>query len=197
MMNTSSIASLALRALLAWLPLSATAGDGHDHGDAPPASSGPALARFAASSELFELVGVVHGKQVTLYLDHAADNAPVTDARLEVNLGGTRLTVQPHADGEFEATLAQALPPGVTPVTATIITPKAADLLAGELDLHEPAPRAPAEGSKVPARALTAGAMVLAALLGLAVWRRTRRPHAPAAMLALLAMLWTAPPPPH
>lgn len=199
-MNASAVAGLALWALLALLPLSATAGDGHDHGDAPPAPSGPALPRFAASSERFELVGVVHGRQVTLYLDHAADNAPVTDARLEVELGGTRLSMQSHADGEFEATLAQALPPGVIPVTATITTAKATDLLAGELDLHEPAPQEPAPSDQPSAKALAAVTVALAALLGLALWWRTRRPRARtaplgAASLALLATLWATPPP--
>lgn len=130
---TASAAAMALAS-------PAAAGDGHDHGDAPPSASGPAMPRFTASSELFELVGVVNGQQITLYLDHAADNAPVKDAQLEVELGGAKLTIEPHADGEFVATLAQALAPGVIPVTATVTTPKESDLLAGELDLHAAAP---------------------------------------------------------
>lgn len=130
------------------LPMKSIAGEGHDHGEAPAASAGPALPRFSAVSDQFELVGVVNGKQVTLYLDHAATNAPAKDAQLVVELGGTKIDVKPHADGEFEAELTDPLKPGVIAVTATITTAKDSDLLAGELDLHEDdhAPPAHAHG---------------------------------------------------
>lgn len=61
-------AGLLLGALwMATIP--AQAGEGHDHGEAPAAAAGSALPRFSAGSELFELVGVLNGKQLTLYLD--------------------------------------------------------------------------------------------------------------------------------
>jgi hypothetical protein len=147
----------------------ARAAGGHDHGDAPAVVADSALPRFAATSELFELVGVIDGRKVTLYLDYSATNAPVKDARLELEIGGQKLTVSPHAAGEFEATLAQALPVGVTSVTATVITPKDSDLLAGEIDLHE-APHNDAE-KHVHSRTEQAG-WVLGGLtaLGLLVW---------------------------
>lgn len=66
------------------------AGDGHDHGEAAPTATGPALPRFAAVSDLFELVGVLNGKQITLYLDRAADNSPVTEAQIELEIGGKK-----------------------------------------------------------------------------------------------------------
>ncbi len=87
MNNLRFLKSLGIALMLGVIALGARAGDGHDHGDAPPAASGPALPRFAAVSDLFELVGVLDGKRLTLYLDHAADNRPVKDAKLElVNL---------------------------------------------------------------------------------------------------------------
>ena len=88
------------------------AGDGHDHGEAPASSAGPALPRFAAASETFELVGVVNGKRLTLYLDRYADGSPVKDAKLELELGGVKVPVESHGEGEFEAMLAQELKPG-------------------------------------------------------------------------------------
>jgi hypothetical protein len=109
---------------------------GHDHGDAPAATSGPALPRFAAESELFELVGVLDGTHLTLWLDHAADNSPVEDARLELELGGIKIPVEAHAEGEFEATLAKPLAPGEFPVAATVYAGEETDLLAGDLDIH-------------------------------------------------------------
>lgn len=109
-----------------------------DHDEAPVAAAGPALPRFAAVSELFELVGVLNAKQITLYLDHFADGSPVKDAKLELELGGVKVPVEPHAEGEFEVTLAQELKPGVISVTATVIAGEESDLLVGELDLHDP-----------------------------------------------------------
>ena len=142
--NHPSAAAPLLLAL--WLSIGsapARAAGGHDHGDTPVAATGKALPRFAATSELFELVGVIDGRQLTLFLDHSADNAPVKDARLELEIAGQKIALTARADGEFEATLAQALPVGVTFVTATVSTPKDSDLLAGEIDLHE-APNAQA-----------------------------------------------------
>ena len=108
---------------------------GHSH-NGPAQTVGQALPRFAATSEAFELVGVINGKHVTLYLDRAPDNSPVNGAQLQVELGGAKLDVKPHGEGEFEATLAQALKPGVIPVTATVVVGNESDLLAGDLDLH-------------------------------------------------------------
>ncbi|GAP38767.1 hypothetical protein [Piscinibacter sakaiensis] len=131
------IAALSIAASLG-SPPAAHAGDGHDHGDAAPVASGPALPRFAAVSETFELVGVVRGKQVTLYLDRADDNAPVTDAVIELEIGGAKLKAEPHEDA-YEVTLPAEPRPGVLAITATVTAGNDVDLLAGELDLHEEA----------------------------------------------------------
>lgn len=125
-----------LAVLLAAVSLSSGAGDGHDHGEAPATVASPSKPRFTATSEDFELVGVVQGTRIALYLDHAADNRPVKDAKLELELGGTNVVVQPHGEGEFEATLARELPPGEVSVTATVFAGTVTDLLAGELDIH-------------------------------------------------------------
>jgi hypothetical protein len=130
---------VALSAIAAFLlPPLAHGGEGHDHGDDAPAASGPALPRFAAVSETFELVGVLNGKQITMYLDRAEDNAPVTDAQIELEIAGTKYKVETHED-VYEVALAAAPKPGVLPITATVTAGKEVDLLAGELDLHEDA----------------------------------------------------------
>ena len=120
--------------LLAGAPAWADAG--HDHGDAPAAAAGPALPRFTAVSDAFELVGVLDGQRLTLYLDRFADNAPVPKASLELDIGGTTVKAEPHGEGEFEVQLAAVPAPGVLPVTATVIAGNETDLLAGELDIH-------------------------------------------------------------
>lgn len=145
------------------LTLGARAGDGHDHGDAPPSASGPSLPRFTAVSDQFELVGVLDGRRLTLYLDHAPDNRPVKDATLELEFGGAKLPVQPHGDGEFEATLTDEPKEGVIAVTATVVAGSDSDLLAGELDVHHEEPAAASTVS--PWKAYAAwGAVTLAAL---------------------------------
>lgn len=126
-----------LAVLLAAASLCSWADAGHDHGDTPAAAGGPAKPRFTAASEAFELVGVVNGKQITLYLDHTADNSPVKDAKLDLEIGGTKVAVQPRGEGEFDATLAAELQPGVISVTATVVAGQQSDLLAGDLEVRE------------------------------------------------------------
>ena len=120
-------------------PLSAHAGEGHDHGPVAPTSTSSASPRFAAVSETFELVGVLNGKQITLYLDRAADNSPVPDAQIELDIGGAKLKAQKQGGDEFEVVLAAVPQPGVLPIIATVTVGAEVDLLAGELDIHEAA----------------------------------------------------------
>ena len=62
--------------------------DGHDHGDAdksPVVSS--AYPRVAARSELYEIVGILKDNQLSIFIDDAVTNAPITDAALQVTIG--------------------------------------------------------------------------------------------------------------
>lgn len=130
-----AMAALSLATLL-FAPVAALASDDHDHGGAAPAAAGPAQPRFAAVSETFELVGVLNGKQITLYLDRSADNSPVHDAQIELEIAGTQFKAEKHGDAEYEVVLADAPKTGVLPITATVTAGKEVDLLAGELDIH-------------------------------------------------------------
>lgn len=175
-MKHISLRPLAAFAFAAGLLLEpgAHAGEGHDHGDAAPAAGGPALPRFTATSETFELVGVLNGKQLTLYLDRFADNSPVKGAQLELEIGGTKIKTEVHADGEFEATLAEAPKEGVLPVTATVIAGAETDLLAGEFDIHdEHEDEAPAALGWQRIGLWAAAGLVVLALLAWAIRRAT------------------------
>ena len=134
----SALAALFFSVAIAW-PTSAHAGPGHDHGHdhgaAAAAPSGPALPRFAAVSEAFELVGVLNGQQITLYLDRATDNAPVSGATIELEIAGT--TFKAEARDDTYVVQLPALPkPGVLPIVATVTAGTEVDLLAGELNLN-------------------------------------------------------------
>jgi hypothetical protein len=143
MKSTHSLAALSLAAILFGTGMRAVAGDGHDHGDAAPAATGTALPRFAAVSETFELVGVLDGKQLTLYLDRFADNAPVRGAQIELDIAGAKFKAETskgqQGEDTYQVTLKDVPKPGVLPITATVTAGTEVDLLAGELDLHEEA----------------------------------------------------------
>lgn len=162
------LAAMGLMAALCAMPVLAADEHGHDH-DAPAAASGPALPRFSAISEVFELVGVVDGRQLTVYLDRFEDNAPVKDAKVELEIGGAKLALRQHAEGEYQGALAQELKPGVIAVTASIVAGQDADILAGELDLHEAAAAQDthARGWRAYAAWAAGAVVVLAALIWL------------------------------
>lgn len=132
----SAPALLMLTSLTMWLA-PVRAGDGHDHGDAPAAAAtAQALPRFTATSDDFELVGVLAGKQLTLYLDRATTNEPVREATIELDVGGQVLKASPTPEGTFQVILPQAPVEGSTPITATVAVGELSDLLAGDIDIH-------------------------------------------------------------
>ncbi len=161
---------LPLLMALALASLPAHAGPGHDHGEARPAATGHALPRFAASSDLFELVGVLDGPTLTLYLDRSATNEPRPAATVELELAGRPLKPQPQGDGSYTVALAAPLAEGVHAVAATVTDGDDVDLLAAELDVHGDAHDAPATAPAWRRGAIAAGAVALG--LGLLAWAR-------------------------
>lgn len=174
--------TLAILSWLVWITCivlltpSASADEGYGP-EETPVTHGQLLPRFTATSETFELVGTVNGKNLTLYLDHYADGSPVKDAQLELELDGVKVSTTPHGEGEFEATLAQELKPGITVVQATVIAGETADLLVGEFDLHHDTMVASQQQEASPAwktYALWSGASISILLLALFVATRFR-----------------------
>jgi len=154
------------------------AGEGHDHGEAAPSGGGPALPRFAAASEAFELVGVLNGKLITLYLDRASDNSPVPDAQIELEIGGAKLQAEKHEADTYEVVLAAAPKPGVLPITATVTVGKEVDLLAGEVDVHDETSSTAAPHTHSWKEYAAWGAGGIAAIVALAwIVRRVRAPR--------------------
>ena len=147
-------------------PITTWADAGHDHGALVPADAAGGQPRFSAVSETFELVGVLNGKLLTLYLDRAADNSPVKNAQLELEVGGVKVDAKPQGEGEFRATLAQELKAGVTAVAATVLAGQESDLLAADLEIRSNAPAA-ANAAELPWKQY--GAWLLAGLLLLAL----------------------------
>lgn len=157
---------------------SALAHEGHD--DAAPASAAGAEAspRFAARSDAFELVGIVQGRRLALYLDHAGDNRPAHGVALALDVGGKPVAVHAEGEGLFDAELAEP-PEGELPIVATVSAGGATHRLTAMLDVHGHAEAAAAQPSGHWSPALAwAGSVALALALAVtAAWRRRRRHH--------------------
>ncbi len=119
----------------------APAGEGHDHGDAAPVATGAGSPRVSSHSDLFELVGIVDAGVMTIFIDRHATNAPVTDAKVEVEAvatgGVAKGVATPQADGtyRFEHPLLKGA--GTLAASFTVVAGADSDLLAGDLTLSD------------------------------------------------------------
>lgn len=125
---------------IAGLPSLALAHGGHDHGDEANVAPTNALPRVTASSEAFELVGVMGSDgTLTLWLDRFADNAPIDGATIAVTLGGTPIGEAQRVGEAVYALRHEPLArPGAHDLTFTITADGEMDLLAGTLGMPEP-----------------------------------------------------------
>lgn len=124
----------------------------HDHDHAPAPSAAPAvegaLPRFAIQAHGLELVGVLDGDELTLYLDDWHDNSPVTDAELTLQLDGVAVEVEQSAPGTFDAHLTALPEQGAIAVQAMVVRGDSVERLKGDLTLahaehdHDDAPSA-------------------------------------------------------
>jgi RND family efflux transporter MFP subunit len=196
--------------------LGAIAHEGHDHGTPPPAAVTTSNPRVGAQSDDYELVGILRGDRLGLYLDRFATNEPVTDARISVTVGGDEeVQAEAAADGTYTVASAKFGGQGPLELIFAITAKTGDDLLVGTLQLPaKVAAAAPAPARSSPLRMLQATslealqntptvhiankdiptpyliagvALALGFLLGLAV--RSRNKLVPATGLALVALL--------
>lgn len=197
----AAFSAIAMAALIAvpWPGRDAAhAHEGHDHAD-KPAAGAAALAspRVVAVSESYQFVGIVEGEVLVVYLDRAADNAPVTSATIEVTLHGQAFKAEPQANGTYEVTAPMLKQAGPIEVLATIVDASQSDLLVGGLviaastpsrgspdyiALWTGMPKALGQDGRLILAGLGAGLLVVGAI-GVYAWRRR------AASTALLAAL--------
>lgn len=195
--------------LLGGLAPAALAHEGHDH-TTPPAVAMPAASspRISAHSELYELVGVLRGDRLVLFLDRYASNEPVTDAKIVVTIGGDEeVSAEPASDGDYSVASPRFAGQGPVELVFAVSAPSGDDLLIGTLELPSRAPPVappPARLSSFQGLQNTASvrvgavevgtpyviaavALTLGFLLGLAV--RSRGKLAPVAGLTLVALV--------
>jgi hypothetical protein len=123
--------------------------EGHDHGAPAPVAAAMASPRVALHSDAYELVGVLSGDRLGLYLDRFATNEPVTDAGIEVTVGGDEeVQAEPRPDGTYGIRSPKFLGEGPLELIFSVTHPSGDDLLIGTLQL----PAKPAAAPVSPAR---------------------------------------------
>ncbi len=172
-----------LMLVLALLPISVVADEGHG---APPSAPHTALApRVETQSESFELVGVLEGGKLTIYLDRFATNEPVTNAAIEIESGAFKATAQSSGEGVYTAPAAALTNPGEYPLVFTIRAAGETDLLNGTLGVPPPAGASSHLHDWTEWAVWIAGALV--ALAGIA-WLMRRRLTLKVPTLAVIAV---------
>jgi hypothetical protein len=184
------LSRLLLAAALA-APATLLANGGHDHGEARAAPAAQALApRFEAHSELFELVGVLENGKLVLYLDRYRDNAPVEDARLEIESGSFKGEARRAGDGTYTLAEGPLVSPGNHALTLTVTAGNDVDLLSARFEVPSASPgtaRSNAAHREWPVWLVALAIGVLGALTFLAA--RLRRGRRSQPMMAILAPL--------
>ncbi|MDP2811635.1 MAG: hypothetical protein Q8O34_15965 [Rhodocyclaceae bacterium] len=97
-----------------------------------------ATPRAVAATEDFEVVAVLEGKQLVVYVDRFASNEPVAKAKVEVEGAGLKGLASEAAPGTYVMNVAAAIVPGKHPLTISIEAGDTADLLGATLDTSQP-----------------------------------------------------------
>jgi cobalt-zinc-cadmium efflux system membrane fusion protein len=181
-----ALASLGcLASLFLGLAISA-AHEGHDHGDADKSAVvSSAYPRVAARSDLYEIVGILKDDQLSIFIDDAVTNEPISDAALQVTIGDSpAIETKKAPNGIYTAALPDRKPTGSVEVIFSVTAKKGDDLLVDSLT--PPLAASPPEKHEhgwVPGR--SAAAFALAGLgFGLLFGYSQRRGHKVAATSA-------------
>lgn len=138
MMQAGALILATVIAFPAWA--GGDASDGHTHAGSAPApvpvtASAP---RALASTEDFEVVAILEGKHLVVYVDRFASNEPVAKAKVEVEGAGLKGLASEAAPGTYVMNVVAAIAPGKHPLTISIEAGDTADLLSATLDTSQP-----------------------------------------------------------
>jgi membrane fusion protein, heavy metal efflux system len=126
----------ALAALLCWMAAApATPHEGHDLEPAEAAVASRGLPRLVANSESYELVAVLEGPRLIVYLDRFGDNSPVTDAHMTVTVNEEPVVAEAAGDGTYAIMSKLFERGGLFELVFDIKAPETDDLLIGKLSL--------------------------------------------------------------
>lgn len=123
-------------ALTAWA--GGDSSDGHTHAAPAPVVPAPmatASPRLSTETDQFELVGVLEGKVLTLYLDQFGSNAPVPQAQIEVESGAWKAVATEVSPAVYAVPVERLTQPGKHPLTITVQAGDSADLMNATLEV--------------------------------------------------------------
>jgi cobalt-zinc-cadmium efflux system membrane fusion protein len=136
--GASHLAALIL-ALCCLAAAPTVAHEGHD--EQPVAGPrAPRSPRLATRSESYELVAVLEGERLAIYLDRFEDNSPVTDANVTVTVNEEQVVALPSGDGSYTVVSKRFSGRGLVELVFDIKAKEADDLLIGKLTLAGAAP---------------------------------------------------------
>jgi membrane fusion protein, heavy metal efflux system len=116
-------------------PQRLAAHDGHDHGAPPPPVSTTIAPRVDASSDLFEVVGVLRGGKLVIFVDRFITNEPVTDAGVEVETPAGAARAGRNPDGTYAIDASWAKPGESHDLIFTVTAGPEIDVVTGTLKL--------------------------------------------------------------
>jgi len=174
--------------LLLAAPASARAHEGEDHSDEPttatatvsavPATSG----RIAAQAGNLELVAAAEGHDLTVWIDQWADNAPVTNARVNVTVDGRSIEARP-INGTYILEAPSLDASGAHRVSFAVTRGDAVQTMAGTLNVG--AAPVPEQTGGLPWRTILLVLLAIGVAVGaLLLWRARHRGPAVALVLA-------------
>lgn len=181
----------------------AFAGPGHDHGEEAPAAVGEVAPRLSAMTDAHEMVAVVRGEDLVIWINRFADSAPVTDAQVDVTIDGTTTRAQAQADGTYRVAAgplaahddaqhdksSRAL--DRHSVLVAVKTVQGVDLLTGALS-HDHEPHT--HGLSLPWLWIALGAALIAGAGATLYWRQRRKLALVGAALVAAGALVGSPP---
>jgi hypothetical protein len=129
---------LAVIILVALFCLPASLGlahEGHDLAPSTVAPNAPGHPRLVASSQAYELVAILEGERLTIYLDRFQDNAPVADAAVTVTINDETVVADSAADATYVVGSKRFGSGGLVELVFDIRRPGADDLLIGKMAL--------------------------------------------------------------
>lgn len=152
------------------------ASDGHTHAESAPApvpvtASAP---RAVAATEDFEVVAILEGKHLVVYVDRFASNEPVAKAKVEVEGAGVVGLAKEAAPGTYVMDLAAALAPAKHALTISVEAGDTADLLSAMLDTSQPVVAAAAAHGWTRRAVWIVAALLLLAAGALLVFQRRK-----------------------
>jgi membrane fusion protein, heavy metal efflux system len=110
--------------------------EGHDDDATRSALASSTYPRVTASSELYELVGIVKGERLSIYLDHFATNESVSDAKIKVAIGDAEpVDAEPTENGIYTIPFRSLARTGSLEVVFSVTATSGDDLLVGALTL--------------------------------------------------------------